>query len=106
MKERAESGSASSRAGSVPQSVSPLIILCVRATYGSGILSSLFGAEIFEMPREMNTLPTTKPFNNAEVIRELVQKGMPDLENGFGARVWAFAALWQDVCRAYPKIAK
>lgn len=80
--------------------------LCVRTNYGTGILSSLFGAEIFEMPREMNTLPTTKPFNDSEVIRELVQKGMPDLENGFGARVWAFAALWQDVCRAYPKIAK
>jgi hypothetical protein len=59
--------------------------LCVRANYGTGILSSLFGAEIFEMPREMNTLPTTKPFNDSEVIRELVQNGMPDLNEGFGA---------------------
>jgi len=80
--------------------------LAVRANYGTGILSSLFGAEIFEMPREMNTLPTTKPFNDTDVIREIVEKGIPDLENGFGARVFAFGRLWQEVCKAYPKIAK
>ena len=80
--------------------------LAVRANYGTGILSSLFGAEIFEMPREMNTLPTTKPFNDTDVIRKIVEKGMPDLENGFGARVFAFGRLWQEVCAAYPKIAK
>ena len=80
--------------------------LCVRANYGTGILSSLFGAEIFEMPRHMNTLPTTKPFNDTEIIRSLVEKGMPDLETGFGARVFAFGALWQQVCAQYPKIAK
>ena len=84
--------------------------LCVRANYGTGILSSLFGAEIFEMPREMNTLPTTKPFNDTEIIRALVDKYMPnsipDLYEGFGARVWAFADLWKQVCAQYPKIAK
>ncbi len=80
--------------------------LAVRANYGTGILSSLFGAEIFEMPREMNTLPTTKPFNDTEVIRTLAEKGIPDLENGFGARVFAFGRLWLQVCAAYPKIAK
>lgn len=80
--------------------------LAVRANYGTGILSSLFGAEIFEMPREMNTLPTTKPFNDTEVIRGLVQKGMPDLEHGFGAQVFAFGALWQQICAQYPKTAR
>lgn len=79
--------------------------LCVRANYGTGILSSLFGAEIFEMPRNMNTLPTTRPFNDSEIIRELIQKGMPDLNEGFGARVFAFGKLWQQVCAQYPKIA-
>ncbi|MBQ8512919.1 MAG: hypothetical protein IJ497_09910, partial [Clostridia bacterium] len=43
--------------------------LCVRANYGTGILSSLFGAEVFVMPREMNTLPTTRPLNDTEKIR-------------------------------------
>ncbi len=80
--------------------------LAVRANYGTGILSSLFGAEIFEMPREMNTLPTTKPFNDTEIIRTLAEKGVPDLENGFGARVFAFGRLWLQVCAEYPKIAK
>ena len=80
--------------------------LAVRANYGTGILSSLFGAEIFEMPREMNTLPTTKPFNDTDAIRTLAENGMPDLENGFGTRVFAFGRLWQAVCAEYPKIAK
>ena len=54
----------------------------------------------------MNTLPTTKPFNDTGIIRALAENGMPDLENGFGARVFAFGQLWKDVCAQYPKIAK
>ena len=78
----------------------------IRANYGTGILSSLFGAEIFEMPAHLNTLPTTKAFNDTEVIRRLVDKGMPDLENGFGARVFACGKLYREVMEHYPKIAK
>ncbi len=80
--------------------------LAVRANYGTGILSSLFGAEIFEMPPELNTLPTTKAFNDTEIIRSLVEKGMPDLDNGFGARVFACGELFREVFEAYPGIAK
>ena len=32
--------------------------LAIRANYGTGIIPSLFGAKIFTMPREQNTLPT------------------------------------------------
>ena len=85
---------------------SPHANLAVRANYGTGILSSLFGAEIFEMPPQLNTLPTTKAFNDTEVIRSLVEKGMPDLENGFGARVFACGELYREVFSRYPKIEK
>lgn len=84
----------------------PHLNLAVRANYGTGILSSLFGAEIFEMPCHLNTLPTTKAFNDTEVIRTLVEKGMPDLEGGFGARVFACGELYREVMARYPKIAK
>jgi len=40
------------------------------------------------------------------VIRRLVDKGMPDLENGFGARVFACGELYREVMEHYPKIAK
>ena len=78
--------------------------LCVRANYGTGILSSLFGAEIFVMPREMDTLPTTRSINDTDRIREIVERGMPDLEGGFGKNVFAFGELCAEVFRKYPNI--
>lgn len=80
--------------------------LCVRANYGTGILSSLFGSEIFVMPRETNTLPTTRAFNDTEIIRAKVEAGMPDLMSGFGRQVFEFGELCAEVFENYPKIKK
>ncbi|MBQ2725943.1 MAG: hypothetical protein IJF78_09565 [Clostridia bacterium] len=80
--------------------------LCVRANYGTGILSSLFGAEIFEMPRQMNTLPTTRTIGDTEKIREISECGIPDLMGGFGRRVFEFGELCREVFAGYPKIEK
>ena len=80
--------------------------LCVRANYGTGILSSLFGAEIFVMPRETNTLPTTRSLNDTELIRAKVEAGMPDLLGGFGKNVFEFGELCAEVFDRYPKIKK
>lgn len=80
--------------------------LCVRSNYGSAIMSSLFGAEIFIMPRETHTLPTTKGLNSTEKIEELIQKGIPDLNTGFGRRVFEFGELCAELWRKYPKIGR
>lgn len=80
--------------------------LAVRANYGTGIMSSLFGADIFVMPRENNTLPTTKPFNDTQKIEEMINKGIPDLCGGFGRRVFEFGELCAEVFAKYPKISK
>ena len=80
--------------------------LCVRANYGTGIMPSLFGAEIFEMAREADTLPTTRPLDDTDKIRALVEKGAPDLMNGFGRRVFEFGELCKEVFSKYPKIQK
>ena len=80
--------------------------LCIRTNYGTGILSSLFGAEIFVMPYEMNTLPTTRSLNDTEKIRAIVEKGMPDLETGFGKRVFECGEVYAEILQKYPKIAK
>lgn len=80
--------------------------LTVRANYGTGILSSLFGAEIFVMPRENNTLPTTRPFNDTSKIEQIIEKGIPDLNSGFGRKVFEFGELCADVLARYPKISK
>ncbi|MBQ8309840.1 MAG: hypothetical protein IJX80_02370 [Clostridia bacterium] len=80
--------------------------LCVRANYGTGILSSVFGAEIFVMPYDMNTLPTTRSVNDTEWIRAMVGRGMPDLENGFGKQVFEMGRIFAEVFAGYPKIQK
>ncbi len=80
--------------------------LAIRANYGTGILSSVFGAEIFMMPRKNNTHPTTRTLGDTDRIHEMVDAGKPDLHTGFGKDVFAFAELCREVFSAYPKIQK
>ena len=44
----------------------------MRANYGTGILSSVFGAQVFEMPRHTNTLPTTKPLGTEKAAEGII----------------------------------
>ena len=80
--------------------------LGLRANYGTGIMTSLFGAEIFEMPREHNTLPTTKSLNDDDKVRAILEKGLPDLSTGFGSDVLAFGEMCAEIFECYPKIKK
>lgn len=80
--------------------------LAIRANYGTGILSSVFGAEIFMMPEKNNTHPTTKTLGDTDRIREMVEAGVPDLQTGFGKDVFAFGELCRETFRNYPKIEK
>lgn len=80
--------------------------LGIRANYGTGIMTSLFGAEIFEMPRETNTLPTTKSFGDTDKIRDIVEKGMPDLNVALGKKVLEFGEACAETFEKYPNIKK
>ena len=83
---------------------SPTAALGMRANYGTGIMTSLFGAEIFKMPREMDTLPTTRSINDRNAIRKILEKGIPDLSQGFGADVFTFGEMCKEVLKNYPAI--
>lgn len=80
--------------------------LGVRTNYGTGILSSLFGAEIFTMPYRMNTLPTTRTFSSTEDMKRLLEKGVPPLDGGFGRKVFEMGEVFAEVFSHYPKIRK
>lgn len=80
--------------------------LSIRANYGTGILSSLFGADLFMMPYESNTLPTTKPLKGEEAMKETLDKGMPDLRSGLGGRVLDFGEYAAEILSHYPKISE
>ncbi len=79
---------------------------CVRSNYGTGIMTSLFGAEWFMMPYEANTLPTTRSLNDSDAVRRILKAGEPDLQNGFGKDVFAMGEIFAEVFSKYPKIQK
>lgn len=76
--------------------------LNVRCNYGTGILPSLFGAEMFIMPRQTNTLPTVRPLGSADRIRAMLDKGIPDVRRGLGAKVFQCGERFLEVFSRYP----
>ncbi len=82
-------------------------LLCVRCNYGTGILPSLFGAELFVMDEDLNTLPTTRPLpGGADAMRCLLDKGPPDVRSGLGARTFEMAERFKSLLAPYPKVSR
>lgn len=80
-------------------------MLNVRCNYGSSILPSLFDAEIFLMDHEHDTLPTTKPIpGGLDGIHKLLDAGIPDLNRGFGERVFTMGHYFQELLAPYPNL--
>lgn len=80
-------------------------ILCVRANYGSGILPSIFGADVFVMDKQYNTLPTTKPLGGGvDAIQHLLSHGIPDLNHGYGRRTLDCGSYFREILKPYPKL--
>jgi hypothetical protein len=82
-------------------------LLAVRCNFGTAILPSLFGAELFLMEREIDTLPTCRPLaGGVEAVGRLLARGVPDLEAGQGGQVFEMGQRFLDVLRPYPKLAR
>ncbi|MBN1807691.1 MAG: hypothetical protein JW909_01390 [Planctomycetes bacterium] len=75
---------------------------CIRANYGTGILSSVFGAEMFWMDESLDTLPTTRPFQDPSAIDRMLDAGIPDLLTGLGASVFQTAEYFIEMLAPYP----
>ena len=81
-------------------------LLNVRCNYGSSIAPLLFGVEVFVMDPDLETLPTSRPLNDRDAIRRLIDAGIPDLNTGYGARVLEMGRRYLAINRRFPKIAK
>jgi len=82
-------------------------IMNIRANYGTGILSSLFGAELFVMDRKYDTLPTTRPLSEpASAAERLIAAGVPDLTIGLGGRTLAMGRYYRDLLAGRPRLAR
>ena len=82
-------------------------LLCVRANYGTSILPSLFGVELFIMEKKYNTLPTSKPLaGGLDALKKLIDRGVPDIFGGYGEKVFEMGRRFQNIAKTYPKIGK
>ena len=82
-------------------------LMNVRCNYGTGIMSSLFGCELFLMEREQDTLPTTIPLRGGgDSIRALLDGGMPDINTALGGKVFEMGEYFKKLLRDYPGISK
>jgi hypothetical protein len=82
------------------------LLLNARCNYGSSILPSLFGVEPFIMDEAMDTLPTSRPINDVNAIRRLLERGVPDLYSGWGAQVLEMGRRFAEIAREYPNIGR
>ncbi len=82
-------------------------LLNVRCNYGTGIIPSLFGTELFMMEEKTNTLPTTRPVEGGEdELIKILDKGVPSVNNGLGAKVFEMAQEFIELTKHYPKTRK
>jgi hypothetical protein len=80
--------------------------MCVRANYGTSIIPSLFGVELFIMDEALNTLPTSWPLGSEDRIRALLDRGVPSLDGGYGPKVFEMARRFAAIRAQYPKIGR
>jgi hypothetical protein len=82
-------------------------LMAVRSSYGTVIIPSLFGVELFFMEESQNTLPASKPLaGGKEAFRKIIKKGLPDLDSGLGGKVFEMGRRYMDIFSKYPKIGK
>ncbi len=82
-------------------------LLAVRCNYGTAILPSLFGGQLFLMDRDIDTLPACRPLEGgAEAVRRLVDNGVPDVNAGLGAATWRMGQYFTRLFRDYPQVSE
>lgn len=75
--------------------------LDVRCNYGTCLIPSLFGAELFFMDDALDTLPTNHPLP-VEALERVARDGVPDLRGGLGGQVFDTAARFLEVMDRHP----
>ena len=73
--------------------------LQIRANYGVGLISSLFGAQIKVLEGSM---PWTQP-SGGKALRRWVERGVPEMRGGLFQRVIETMAYYKEMLSPYPK---
>jgi hypothetical protein len=81
--------------------------MSVRSNYGTCILPSIFGAEIYYMPDESDTLPTNRPIpGGVNAMKDLIARGRPNNRTSLGAKTLQMAEVFADLLGKYPNVKK
>jgi hypothetical protein len=80
-------------------------LMTVRANYGTAIVPSLFGAELFVMEERLNTLQTASPLG-AAAMPGVIERGIPDMQAGLGRATLAAGKRFAEIAAQYPKIGR
>jgi len=82
-------------------------IMNIRCNYGSSIMPILFGAEMYIMDEEFNTLPTSRPLpGGIDTVRKLIDDGVPNLRTSIAGMVFEMGEIYRQIGERYPKIGK
>jgi len=82
-------------------------LLNIRANYGTGIIPTMFGAEVFYLSRELETLPGTKPLpKGKKSFSDILSKASFDYDKGFAQKVFETADRYLEVTKGYPNISR
>jgi len=82
-------------------------LMMMRANYGVGNISRMFGAKPFVMPYEADTQPNVYPIEGgADGIRRLMDQAEPDIDSGNNPHIWSIGERFAEIRRKYPKIAR
>jgi hypothetical protein len=81
-------------------------VMNVRCNYGTSIIPLLYGVEPFLMDEELDTLPTSRPLNDVDAIRRIVDAGVPELRGGYTERVFEMVNRYTKIARDYPKVGR
>ena len=83
------------------------LLLSVRPNYGTAIIPSMFGTEVFYLPDEADTLPGAKHLDDGvEGLRAVMDDRRWDYSMGLAPRVFEFGARWTEAAAQYPNISR
>ena len=71
-------------------------LLAIRPNYGTGIIPSMYGAEVFVMPEKTDTLPCTRPLTGA-AVKDILDRGEMDFSRALAGRVFEFVNCWAEL---------
>ena len=80
--------------------------LNVRCNFGTNILPSLFGCEVFKLDDELNVLPGGLPLASKDKVSALLDCGVPDLRSGLGGKVFAMAERFLQIFEELPVLGR